>query len=669
MDGALMEVGPFRLGHSQDKIELNPGSWHKNANLIFIDQPVGTGLSTTDTDSYLHELPEMSSDLITFMEKYFEIFPERQFDEYYIAGESFAGQYIPYFARAILDKNLNKTSPLLTPLEDEPPVVPAKKPTSKPAAKPAPSASSASESSTPSGTSESPAPSSTSHAKRSTTAPWMDLKAVLIGNGWIDPPSQYLTYLPFVYQSGLIEQGSEIAAKIEHQTKECQKYFETHENDRAGLSIRVCDQILDSILRELFLATGLPKSDPNACVNVYDVRLRDTYSSCGMNWPPDLVNVTPFLRQKDVLAALHVPVTRGWKECSGPVGSAFKARHSNPSIKIIPSLIEDQIQVVMFNGDQDLICNHVGNERLIQSLRWGYNDTSEDVNDAVAHLARGSSGFLPDESTRDWYVDGEAAGTIQTGRNLTYIKVYNASHMVPFDVPIVAQAMVNQFLGIPGYSQEEQQPKVEEPKVEEPKVEEKPEEKPEEQTPAEPETENKQIEETTEDEQKTDGEEEEDGTWVPYYKAGAMVLVVVIMVAALLGFFVWRNRRLTREALMSLPSPTRRGVHYEDELDDYETALRQQQQRGGEEGFFSSILSGMSRWHVPVRGGHKRTPSSSILKTGSSGKYQHLNSSSEALVGGDVQLESLKRDSLDSILEDSDDDEPQHSSSRGPENV
>lgn len=32
------------------------------------------------------------------------------------------------------------------------------------------------------------------------------------------------------------------------------------------------------------------------CVNNYDVRLTDTHPSCGMNWPPDLLEITPYLQ-------------------------------------------------------------------------------------------------------------------------------------------------------------------------------------------------------------------------------------------------------------------------------------------------------------------------------------------------------------------------------------
>jgi len=33
----------------------------------------------------------------------------------------------------------------------------------------------------------------------------------------------------------------------------------------------------------------------NMCVNNYDVRLTDTHPACGMNWPPDLTELHPYL--------------------------------------------------------------------------------------------------------------------------------------------------------------------------------------------------------------------------------------------------------------------------------------------------------------------------------------------------------------------------------------
>ncbi len=79
-DGALMEIGPYRLT-SDSTLRENEGSWNEFANLLFVDNPVGTGFSYVDTDSYIHELGEMADQFITFLDKFFEIFPEYEKDD------------------------------------------------------------------------------------------------------------------------------------------------------------------------------------------------------------------------------------------------------------------------------------------------------------------------------------------------------------------------------------------------------------------------------------------------------------------------------------------------------------------------------------------------------------------------------------------------------------
>ncbi|CAF0723080.1 unnamed protein product [Adineta steineri] len=101
--GAWMETGPFRFQDENTMIE-NDGSWHLYTNLLFVDQPVGTGFSNIGTDSYVHELDEMANQFLSFLDQYIKIFPELLENDIYLAGESFAGQYIPYIAKAILEQ-------------------------------------------------------------------------------------------------------------------------------------------------------------------------------------------------------------------------------------------------------------------------------------------------------------------------------------------------------------------------------------------------------------------------------------------------------------------------------------------------------------------------------------------------------------------------------------
>lgn len=77
---------------------------------------------------------------------------------------------------------------------------------------------------------------------------------------------------------------------------------------------------------------------------------------------------------------------------------------SESSVTLLPKILE-KIPVLLFAGDQDLICNYVGIEALISSLTWN-----------------GGTG-LGRVQTQSWTVDGTPAGTWVTSRDMTYVKV------------------------------------------------------------------------------------------------------------------------------------------------------------------------------------------------------------------------------------------------------
>ncbi len=70
-----MEIGPYRV-LEDGQLKYNDGSWDEFANILFVDNPVGTGFSYVDTDSYVHELDEMADQMVTFLKKFFALFPE-----------------------------------------------------------------------------------------------------------------------------------------------------------------------------------------------------------------------------------------------------------------------------------------------------------------------------------------------------------------------------------------------------------------------------------------------------------------------------------------------------------------------------------------------------------------------------------------------------------------
>lgn len=70
-----MEIGPYRV-KTDGTLKYNDGSWDEFANVLFVDNPVGTGYSYVDTNSFVHELKDMADQIVTFLKEFFTLFPE-----------------------------------------------------------------------------------------------------------------------------------------------------------------------------------------------------------------------------------------------------------------------------------------------------------------------------------------------------------------------------------------------------------------------------------------------------------------------------------------------------------------------------------------------------------------------------------------------------------------
>merc|ERR1711939_1253530 len=106
--GLLMELGPCRVQPADAKgkviVEENPWSWNRNASIIFLDQPVGVGYSYSDKGVWTTEAA--AKDVHAFLQIWFNAF-KKDFgsNSFHIAGESFAGRYIPVFSDYIVEQN------------------------------------------------------------------------------------------------------------------------------------------------------------------------------------------------------------------------------------------------------------------------------------------------------------------------------------------------------------------------------------------------------------------------------------------------------------------------------------------------------------------------------------------------------------------------------------
>lgn len=112
--GLFYENGAYRLNPDLSIYE-SPDAWNENANILYVDQPIDVGFSL-DLRSYLvphdeHQIAKGMTEALLdfFINKHPEM---RQIGEksrpFYLFGESFAGTYIPWIARALLKHNAQK---------------------------------------------------------------------------------------------------------------------------------------------------------------------------------------------------------------------------------------------------------------------------------------------------------------------------------------------------------------------------------------------------------------------------------------------------------------------------------------------------------------------------------------------------------------------------------
>jgi len=98
---------------------------------------------------------------------------------------------------------------------------------------------------------------------------------------------------------------------------------------------------------------------------------------------------------------------------------------------LVPKLLEAGIGVLIYAGDADYICNWIGNEAWVKAIEWS-----------------GKSAFnaAKDEKWITEDVSGTWAGNFRNSGLLTWLRVFEAGHMVPYDQPSKGLDFFNRWI-------------------------------------------------------------------------------------------------------------------------------------------------------------------------------------------------------------------------------
>ncbi|KAJ5796446.1 carboxypeptidase Y [Penicillium psychrosexuale] len=107
MLGLFQEIGPCLIDEHGNGTVQNPWAWSRNSSLLFVDQPVDVGFSYIDESHEVpHDSQEAAADMHRFLQIFVsEIFPHKRSSPVHLAGESYAGKYIPYLGAEIVTQN------------------------------------------------------------------------------------------------------------------------------------------------------------------------------------------------------------------------------------------------------------------------------------------------------------------------------------------------------------------------------------------------------------------------------------------------------------------------------------------------------------------------------------------------------------------------------------
>merc|ERR1712039_606324 len=133
-----------------------------------------------------------------------------------------------------------------------------------------------------------------------------------------------------------------------------------------------------------------------------------------------------FLNDKAVQKQLGVDMK--FRSCNLILNKAFTVDFMKNYHQLIPPMLAAGIEVLIYAGDQDFICNWLGNEKWTLALDWPHKDQFN---------AAGKTPFV---------MTGKEVGELRSVENFHFLRVYQAGHMVPMDQPEAALGMLNALL-------------------------------------------------------------------------------------------------------------------------------------------------------------------------------------------------------------------------------
>mmetsp|Transcript_10523 Transcript_10523/g.29949 ORF Transcript_10523/g.29949 Transcript_10523/m.29949 type:complete len:534 (+) Transcript_10523:106-1707(+) len=395
--GFLSELGPYYPRREGGQLKSNPYSWHRNANVLFLESPafVGFSYSNTSSDSAVGD-ERTAQDAYHFLLAFMGRFPELADRPLWLSGESYGGHYVPQLAWAITEGNEAGGNPRL------------------------------------------------------------NLKGFLAGNPLTDTEMDNDGAIEFWYSHAII--STETAQGIRQycnfssdgpfrsdfgeDDEKCDEFIDQSTVEMGNINIYdifadVClkgqQRVASQTGRAAMMARGGRRRRPGQQLLGFRQALLgstlrdDEYDPCVDN------EVEDYFNNPEVQVAIHANVSGRlpyrWTDCAPDRQLQYSAEDVMVSmIPLYEKLVrtEPGLSILVYSGDIDAILPVTGTRKWVEAL--GLKETSR---------------YRPWTSS----IDGQVAGWTKSFSNgLTFASVRGAGHMVPYTQPQRAFDMVSKFI-------------------------------------------------------------------------------------------------------------------------------------------------------------------------------------------------------------------------------
>lgn len=365
----------------------NTYSWHKLTHVVWVEQPIGTGFSQGTVTAKNEE--DVAAQFMSWFKNFVDVFGMQGY-KVYIAGESYAGMYVPYIASAMLDTN-------------------------------------------------------------DTT--YYDVNGIMVYDPSIaydDLQAEYVT-LPFVEAwSGLFMLNDTFLADIRERDEACgyaafrEKYLSFPPTaqlpayeDLPSINNYSCANIYNDVFDAVSLT--------NPCFDIYQVA-----TTCPLLWDvlafPGSFGYEPagafiYFNRTDVQDAIHAPHIE-WEECADGNVFVHGDDTSLPSaVTVLPGVIDRTQNVIIGHGALDMVLIANGTLLQIQNMTWGgVQGFSSPPTEPF---------YVPyhDDPVLGSIAGAGVFGSTVSERGLTFVGVDLSGHMIPQYAPSAAYRHLEVLLG------------------------------------------------------------------------------------------------------------------------------------------------------------------------------------------------------------------------------